>query len=272
MKPVAFDFHRATSLEDALQWLNDNPEGKVLAGGQSLVPMMNFRIARPNALIDINALQNLNFVEHIGDTLRIGALIHHEELANHAVVRDLCPVLAEAAGEVGHWAIRNRGTLGGSIAHADPAAELPTAMVALNATLTLSSVAGARKVPAAEFFLGFLTTDIQSNEIVTEVEIPLATGQSFGFAEYARRPGDFAVAGAFVSLHADGNGAVTWFGVGGGPEHRESNFPTDAASRASVIRDLVATLDVAEEDPYRTRLAASIAEKAYQNAQRRISQ
>lgn len=271
MKPVAFDYHRATSLEDALQWLHANPEGKVVAGGQSLIPMMNFRIARPQALVDINALEHLNYIEQTGDTLRLGALVRHEELARSAKVQQACPVLAECAAEVGHWAIRNRGTLGGSIAHADPAAELPTAMVALNATFTLSSVDGARKVAAADFFLGFLTTDIQQNELVTEVEIPLNSGRTYGFAEYARRPGDFAVAGAFVSLDAHGAGAVTWFGVGGGPEHREASFSTDDAQRAAVIRDLVNTLDVSEEDPYRASLAASIAEQAYQNALGRSS-
>jgi len=266
MKPIAFDFHRATSLEEALLWLDAHPEGKILAGGQSLIPMMNFRIARPQALIDINAVPDLNSVECDGLILRIGALVRHEELAQSEMVSKNCAVITKAAAEVGHWAIRNRGTLGGSLVHADPAAELPAAMVALQATFILQSPEGVRRVPAAEFFMGFLTTDIMHNEILVRVEIPLDPVAKVGFAEFARRPGDFALAGAFVVLAEDGTGAVTWFGVAGGPERREGRFPADENSRTQLFASLVETLDILDEGTYRAQLAVSVAELAYLNA------
>lgn len=271
MKPVAFAYHRPTDLPEALQWLHDHPDGKVLAGGQSLIPLMNFRLSRPTALLDINALSELADVRQTGTHLRLGGLIRHQQLHQHPVVRELCPVLAEAAGQVGHWAIRNRGTLGGSLVHADPASELPAASVALQATLEITSSAGTRRVPAESFYLGFLTTDIRPDELLTAVEIPLRSDGAFGFAEFARRAGDFALAGAFVQRRAAGDGAVTWFGVSGGPERRQVAFPDHMEERLQVFRDLVEEFDAPEEVHYRRHLAVLVAERAYQQSLGRVS-
>lgn len=281
MKPAAFAYERATTLEHALEWLHGHPDAKILAGGQSLIPLMNFRLSRPQELLDINSLQGLSYVEHTGSTLRLGSLLHHQELHLNPVVRDVCPVLSEAAGQVGHWAIRNRGTLGGSLVHADPASELPAVMVALQATFLLASTEGTRTVAAEDFYLGFLTTDIRPDELLVGVEIPLAAGVSYGFQEYARRPGDFALAGAIAEvgrpdgaegLNGSGSqrGFVTWFGVGGAPLREAVEFFADEAVRRNQFTRLVETFDVLEEGPYRKQLAVTAAEQAYLQALGRV--
>ncbi|QSO47665.1 FAD binding domain-containing protein [Alicyclobacillus mengziensis] len=271
MKPAVFQYLRPTSLEEALSILRDQTDAKVLAGGQSLIPLMNFRLSRPNTLVDISHLQELATISVAEGTVRIGGLVRHQELHENPQIKEVLPVLSKAAGEVGHWAIRNRGTLGGSLSHADPAAELPAAMVALHATLVLESADGAREVPAEEFFLGFLTTDLQPDEIVTAVKIPIPAAKArFGFAEFARRPGDFAVAGAYVELAGEtgGDDAVTWFGVSGGPERRELKLAATDAERQAQLKELVEEFDPPEDAAYRKHLAIVVAEDAYQQATR----
>ncbi|WP_029421175.1 FAD binding domain-containing protein [Alicyclobacillus macrosporangiidus] len=266
MKPVAFAYHRPRTLQEALELLRSEPDCKVLAGGQSLVPLMNFRLSRPGALVDINDVEGLDRVEPTDTGIRIGALVRHQVLSEHPLVREVHPVLAEAASHVGHWAIRNRGTLGGSLAHADPAAELPAAMVALDATFELASAQGVREVPARSFFLGYLMTDLQPHELLVAVHVPKGEGRAFGFAEFARRPGDFALAGAFAEVGDGGAGAVTWFGVSGGPERCALTFPADAAAREAAFAALVESFDPGEDAPYRRHLAVLAAERAYQQA------
>lgn len=266
MKPVAFAYERPNALADALRLLADGDDVKVIAGGQSLIPMMNFRLSRPGKLVDINQVQELSFVEKKDDGLHIGALVRHQELHEHPLVREQQPILAEAAGEVGHWAIRTRGTLGGSLTHADPASELPAAMVALHAQLELQSADGLRMVAAEDFYLGLLTTDIQANELLTGVVIPSAPEIRRGFAEFARRPGDFALAGAYVSMNNDNSGEVTWFGVSGGPELRSLTFAADAAARRSTFEQLAQELEPLSDPAYRRHLAVEVAEQAYQKA------
>ncbi|MCL6516858.1 FAD binding domain-containing protein [Alicyclobacillus sp.] len=266
MKPVAFSYHRPRTLDEALALLRSEPDCKVIAGGQSLIPLMNFRLSRPGALVDINEIEGLNRVEKTDGGLRIGALVRHQALAEHPLVREVCPVLAEAAGHVGHWAIRNRGSLGGSLAHADPAAELPAAMVALDARFEVASADGVRQVPARSFFLGYLMTDLAPDELLVAVHVPAQTGRAFGFHEFARRPGDFALAGAFAEVGPGGAGAVTWFGVSGGPERCELTFPEDAAAREAAFAALVEPFDPGQDAPYRRHLAVQAAERAYQQA------
>ncbi|WDL95771.1 FAD binding domain-containing protein [Alicyclobacillus sp. ALC3] len=269
MKPVAFAYERPTVLTDALRLLAEDGDAKVIAGGQSLIPMMNFRLSRPAKLVDINQVKELSYIRTTDSGVALGALVRHQELHESPLVRELLPVLADAAGEVGHWAIRTRGTLGGSLTHADPASELPAAMVALRATLELQSVDGTRMVPAEEFYLGLLTTDIQPSELLTAVHIPVPSGTSYGFAEFARRPGDFALAGAFVAVADNGASAVTWFGVSGGPERRELELPADETARRQLLVELAQELDPLSEPEYRRQLAVEVAEAAYQNARGR---
>lgn len=271
MKPAVFSYHKSTSVEQAVEWLEQHPEGKILAGGQSLIPLMNFRLSRPEELLDITGIPQLDTVSQTDGRLVLGGLIRHQALAEHEQVRRAAPVLAEAASHVGHWAIRNRGTLGGSLVHADPAAELPAAMVALDATFELVSRAGVREVPARDFYLGFLTTDIMQTELLTRVSIPSADGTAFGFAEVARRPGDFALAGCFVEVGQDTSGAITWFGISGGPERREITWSTDAQERAEAILEQLDTVDILDEEAYRHHVAQVVAEEAYRKVVRGIA-
>lgn len=266
MKPASFSYVRPSNLDEALTALSQNPDSKLLAGGQSLIPVMNFRLSRPAVLIDINGLNGLDYVKSSDSGVEIGALIRHQQLHNHPVIREVLAVLAEAAGHVGHWAIRNRGTLGGSLSHADPASELPAAMVALDASFQIGNAQGMRTVPAREFYQGFMTTDLGPSDMLVSVSIPHPGAARFGFSEVARRPGDFALAGAFVKVEQGSQGAVTWFGVSGGPEYREVEIPQDAEARRSVWEGLAEELDPLDQPEYRRSLAVTVAEQAYQRA------
>jgi CO/xanthine dehydrogenase FAD-binding subunit len=199
-------------------------DAKILAGGQSLVPMLNLRLARPAVLIDLNGVPGLDHITpSAGGGLSIGALTRHAALAGSASVIERAPLLAEAARHVGHPAIRHRGTLGGSLAHADPAAELPAALVALGAELGLQGRRGARIIRASEFFLGLMTTALAPDEILLEIRVP-PQGPGWGFAEVVRRAGDFALAGvvALVGRQAGSPGLcesarLVGFGLGDRP-------------------------------------------------------
>jgi CO/xanthine dehydrogenase FAD-binding subunit len=205
MKPPSFDYVLAETVKDALSALaNLGPDAKIIAGGQSLVPMLNFRLLRPTTLVDINRIAGLSFIADEAQSIRIGALTRHHRLETSPVIATHLPVIAEAMRHVAHLAIRNRGTIGGSLSHADPAAELPMMAVLLDAKLTIAAAAGKRIVPAREFFVDALTTDLRDGELLTEIEIPrLAPQSGWGFEEVSRRGGDFALAAAaaILTLH-----------------------------------------------------------------------
>jgi carbon-monoxide dehydrogenase medium subunit len=205
VKPASFEYTRARTIDEALGGLARDPDAKLLAGGQSLVPLMNLRLARPSRLIDINPVAGLASIAAAPDgRLVIGALTRHSELVTSALIRERAPLLAAAATHVGHRAIRNRGTLGGSLAHADPAAELPAAVLALAATLVVAGPGGRRRIAADDFFLGPFATALAAHEILTEIEVPSQRGGPWGFAEVARRAGDFAIAGVCGVLEREG--------------------------------------------------------------------
>ena len=198
MKPAPFEYLRAESVSAALAALADNEEAKVLAGGQSLLTLMNLRMSRPGLLVDIGDLIELDRVFSNADDVLIGALVRHRRVETDPELRELVPLASAAASHIGHVGIRNRGTLGGTLAHADPAAELPLVMLTLGATCYLESRAdGVRVVPAEEFFHSFYTCALRRDELLTWVRVPrLRVGQGWGFVELARRHGDFAMAGA----------------------------------------------------------------------------
>lgn len=209
MKPAPFEFHRAASLDDALALLAAHPDAKPLAGGQSLIPAMNFRLAQPAALVDLNRVRELVGISAPAGALRIGAMTRHIAVERSDAVRRRAPLLAEAMPHVAHPQIRSRGTLGGSLAHADPSAELPAVMLALGATLVLRGRAGERSVPAEEFFTGLFATALAPAELLVAVEIPSAPARSgSAFLEVARRHGDYALAGVAVAVSLDGAGNV----------------------------------------------------------------
>ncbi|HYX49710.1 MAG TPA: FAD binding domain-containing protein, partial [Ktedonobacteraceae bacterium] len=192
MKPPRFRYFAPKSVGEALTLLEEHAaEARVLAGGQSLVPLMNMRLVHPDVLIDINGISELSFIEATNGGLAIGALTRDAKLAGDKKVAESLSVLSEAAHFVGHPAIRNRSTVGGSIAHADPAAELPAVIVALNGEMVVRNRSGSRTIAAQDFFKGFLTTDLKDGELLTEVRIPsLPPMSGSAFVEFARREGD----------------------------------------------------------------------------------
>jgi CO/xanthine dehydrogenase FAD-binding subunit len=205
-----FDYADPETVDEALLLLDRfGAEAKVLAGGQSLVPMMNFRLVRPRQIVDINRVHGLDGIRpDAAGGLVIGAMTRQSELEHSSEVRTRAPLLAEVMPYIGHDAIRNRGTIGGSLAHADPAAELPAIMVALGATFVIAGRQGRRVSAAAEFFNGYLSTSLTPTELLVEVRIPpLAPRTGTAFLEVSRRHGDFALAGVAVSVTLDRNGA-----------------------------------------------------------------
>ena len=196
MKPPEFRYLAARSIDEAIEALaKEGADAKVLAGGQSLTPMLNFRLAHPSLLVDINRIPGLGEIRAEKGELKIGALTRHRAVETSPVVRERQPLLAAAATQVGHLAIRNRGTFGGSLAHNDPAAEFPMAALLLDAKITAKGKKGQRTIAAKDFFVTFLTSSLEDGEIVTEVEIPdLPAKTGWAFEELSRRPGDFALA------------------------------------------------------------------------------
>lgn len=204
MKPARFAYVAPASLPEALSLLEAHEDACIIAGGQSLVPMMNMRIAQPELLVDINRIAGLAGVALDGGRLVIGALTRHADLASNALVAQHAPVLAHAAGTIGHYAIRQRGTIGGSLAHADPAAQLPLVMTLLDAEIEVRSINGGRTIAAADFFETLFTTTLEPGEMVTAIRVPvLREGHGWGLKLFNRRAGDFAEVSA-AALVIDG--------------------------------------------------------------------
>ena len=290
MKPAPFRYARPSSLAEATALLAAAPgDTKLLAGGQSLVPMLNMRLVRPAVLVDVTRLRELTGITPLpGGGLRLGALTRHAELAASPLVRERAPLLAEAARHVGHAAIRNQGTLGGSVAHADPAAELPAALVALDARVQVTGPRGAREIAADAFFRGLLTTTLEADEILTAIEVPAAPPGGWGFVEIARRPGDFALAGVAVTLPSPPLGGegiqgvrLVGFGVGdrpirlGGAERVLAGTRLDAESAAragaAAGADCDPPSDVHGSVDYRRHLASVLVERALLQAGARLA-
>jgi carbon-monoxide dehydrogenase medium subunit len=223
MKASAFSYARATSVANALELLHTHGDrAKVLSGGQSLMPAMNLRLISPELIVDIGELAELRGIAMTGDRVRIGALTRHVDLARSGEIAAHAPLLAEAIAHVAHPAIRNRGTLGGSLAHADPASELPACMVALNATVIIRGQAGERRVAAADFFTGIYQTALSPEELLVAVELPIARKDcAYFFCEFARRHGDYAILGLAAQAILEENGfadlRLAFFAVGDRP-------------------------------------------------------
>ncbi len=201
MKPAKFEYVLPSTVDAAVEALvASNGEGKVLAGGQSLMPLLNFRMARPAILVDINGIKGLSYVEDRGDCIAIGALTRHRELEHSPLIAAKLPVMAAAMRHVAHLAIRNRGTIGGSLSHADPAAELPMLSTFYDARILVQGPAGRRSIAAEEFFVDALTNCLEPEEIVVEVQFPVVAHDGWAFEEVARRFGDFALASIALSV------------------------------------------------------------------------
>lgn len=207
MYPAKFDYVRANSVDEALQLLAQHEDAKLMAGGHSLIPMMKLRLAQPTTVIDIGRIEGLRGVSVGEQTVTIGALTRHTDLASSAELREHAPVIAEAAAEIGDTQVRNRGTIGGNIAHADPGSDLPAALLAAGATIHLQGPNGKRTVPAAAFFVDLLTTDLGEDEIVIGIEVPKKrerTGQAY--LKFEHPASGYAVVGAAASFAKDADG------------------------------------------------------------------
>ena len=286
MKPPPFDYARAESVDEAVALLARHDGGaKLLAGGQSLVPMLNFRLVHPSLLVDVNRVPGLSGIDEGDGRVTFGALVRHRQIEVSETVRHRFPVLHAAVRHVAHLAIRNRGTLGGSLAHADPAAELPMTALLLDATIEVSAPCGTRRLPARDFFHSALATALGDADMLTRVEVPfLPPGTGWGFEEVARRAGDFALAAAAATLTlcADGNVTEARLAVMGahdtplriagaeallvgGPASRDSVDAAAGAARDAVepCDDLHASADL------RRHLVGVLARRALESAARR---
>jgi carbon-monoxide dehydrogenase medium subunit len=203
MIPATFDYELAKSVDQALELLGSADNPKLLAGGQSLLPLMKLRLARPATLIDLGGVSGLDGVSDGGDHLAIGALTRHHVLEHDPLVREHCPLLALAASQVGDRQVRHRGTIGGSLAHADPAGDLPAVALTLDATLVARGPNGERTIPAAEFFRGFWTTALEPDELVTEVRVPKHAGAGYAYVKFRRRSLDWATVGVAAVVEGD---------------------------------------------------------------------
>jgi carbon-monoxide dehydrogenase medium subunit len=247
MKPGRFSYEAPETIEAALASLaSRGDDAKVVAGGQSLAPMLNMRLARPEHLIDINGLKELGEIRLDGGRLTIGAMVRHAALGKSELIRRHCPMLAHAAETIGHYAIRQRGTLGGSLAHADPAAQLPLAALVLDAEIEIWSAAGKRTVPAREFFVSIFTTVINPDELVVAVHVPATNPRDgWGFRLFNRRAGDFAIVSVAATLRRADDGAIQGLrlaigGIGPIPVRVETLVAGEIASQMS--RDWSATI------------------------------
>lgn len=283
MKPPSFSYAAPTSLDETIALLGTHGgDAKLLAGGQSLMPLLNMRLARPHVLIDLNRVAELAYIEENG-ALKLGALVRHAELERSSFLARACPLLVEAVPYIGHLAIRNRGTLGGSVAHADPAAELPGVLVALDAQIHVAGPAGERTVPASDFFVTYLTTDLGEDELVTAVTLPPWPSRAgWAFLEFARRHGDYALVGvaAVVTPAAGGEtcaeARISLIGVGGTPVRaREAEARLAGAALGEQIIAEAAAAAAAELEPegdlhasadYRRALARTLVARALTQA------
>jgi CO/xanthine dehydrogenase FAD-binding subunit len=286
MKPAVFEYDDPETEDEALDLLaRHGDDCKVLAGGQSLVPLMNFRLARPARLIDINRIDSLSYIKREDGRLVIGAMARHTHLEHADEVAQGWPLLTEAIGWVGHSQIRNRGTIGGSVAHADPAAELPAAFAALDATFRVRSTRGSRTIGWDEFFVSEFTTALGADELVTAVEVPaLDPGVGAAFVEYARRHGDFALGGAAVTVKVGRDGrcesaTIALLSAGPAPvrasaaeqQLRGANLD-DASIRAAsaeAVKGLRPTSDLHGSTEYRIGLLRTMTERALTKAAQR---
>jgi CO/xanthine dehydrogenase FAD-binding subunit len=211
MKPPRFDYLLPRSLDEALGILAQHgEEAKVLAGGQSLVPLLNFRLVRPTYLVDVNDIPGLDGIRVEDGHLAIGAMTRQRAAETSALVRERCPLLAEAMPQIGHVQIRNRGTIGGSLAHADPAGELPAVLAALDGELVLRSRRGERRLTAQDFFVGYLATATAPDELLVEARVPVVPPRTgTAFMEVSRRHGDFALVGVAATVTVDTGGVCT---------------------------------------------------------------
>ena len=272
MIPAPFDYVRAESADQAISLVGEHgDEAKFIAGGHSLLPLMKLRLAQPTVLIDIGRLSGLSYIEEHGNEVRIGALTRHMDVENSGVLAEHAPLLAHAASHVGDPQVRHRGTIGGSIAHADPASDLPATTLAMGATYVAKGPNGTREIAASDFYLSFLTSALAPDEILTEIRIPKMKGAGWSFQKFNRRAQDWAIVGvaAWVNDNHSGVGLVN---MGSTPILASSVSSAlasgasagDAAEQATAEAEPQSDLNASVE--YRTHLAKVLVRRALEEA------
>jgi carbon-monoxide dehydrogenase medium subunit len=284
MKLPPFEYACPATLTEAVALLAGHGDAKVIAGGQSLMPMMAFRVARPSLLVDLRKLSDLKGIRISSDGVRLGALARWRDIEDDERLAEAHPLLKAAIAHVAHYQIRNRGTVGGSLAHADPAAEMPGIAVTCDAEIAVAGKAGARVIKAGDFFLGALTTALEPDEIITEVRLPSwSKGRRFAFQEFARRRGDFAMAGIALFYDTDRSGKASnaHIGVIGVGDRARRLKSAEAALNGQIVDEATAVTvgeaAAAEVEPqddihasadYRRALTGTLAERALIQAAR----
>jgi carbon-monoxide dehydrogenase medium subunit len=285
MKPPAFHYHDPRTVSDAVGLLNSLDNAKALAGGQSLMPMLNMRFVLPDHIIDLNRVEGLSYIRETAEGMEVGAMTRQRELEFSELVRRRFPLMQEAILQIGHRQTRNRGTLGGSLCHLDPSAELVSCAATLDATVTVAGPGGEREIAFKDFPVAFMTPAIEPNELVTRVRFPAwASGHGYAFVEFARRHGDFAIVSAAVMLETDRAGkisraAVTVGGMGTAPVRAREveaalvgQMPGAALFREAceAARKIEAMDDIHAPASYRQHLAAVLSRRALEKAQARL--
>ena len=286
MKPAIFEYHSPTTLGEAFALLDEyGYDAKILSGGQSLIPMMNMRLARPLHLIDINHIKELDYINVTNSEIRIGGLTRHYKLEQSKEIAEICPLITEGVKWIGHAQIRSRGTIGGSVVHADPTAELPVILSTLGAAITIASSRGERTLTTDEFFLTYMTTVIEPDEILVSIQIPRPPARTgYAIDEFAMRKGDFAIVLAAASVTLDEQGkddsaALCLGGAGGVPillpevtDEMIGKFPEESMIKASCrkIFDLIEPeSDIHANAEYRKDLSVVYAERVLRKAAER---
>jgi carbon-monoxide dehydrogenase medium subunit len=270
--PAAFDYKRASSAAEAISLVGQyGDEAKFLAGGHSLIPLMKLRLAQPSMLIDIGRITDLSYIKDAGDHIAIGALTRHMDVEKSELVKKHIPLLAHAAGHVGDAQVRHRGTIGGSLAHADSASDLPATTLALGATYVAQGPKGERTIAAKDFYKGFLESALAADEMLTEIRVPKISGGSYGFEKFNRRAQDWAIVGV-AAWRSNGNSGIALVNMGSTPILAVS--ASNALNQGASIAD-AAELAAAEAEPqsdlnassdYRIHLAKVLVRRALENA------
>jgi carbon-monoxide dehydrogenase medium subunit len=272
MIPAAFEYARAESVDHAIELLSSNEDAKILAGGHSLLPLMRLRLARPSMLVDIGRVQELSGIREDGDSVVIGALTRHHDVANSDVLQELCPIVAHTAGEIGDPQVRHMGTIGGSVAHSDPASDMPAVLVALGAQISIRSAVGAvRTVDATDFFKGLFTPDLEANEVLTEIRVPATRSAGWSYIKFHRRAQDWALVGVAAVRH-NGSAHVALTNMGetpiraAGVEEALSGGADPATAAARADEGVSPPSDSFGSAEYRRELAKVLVRRALEEA------
>ena len=270
MIPAAFEYERAGSVDDAIRLLSDDPEAKLLAGGHSLLPLMKLRFAQPSKLIDIGRLSDLSYIREEGDQVAIGALTRHHDVEASDALHTLCPIVSYTAGTIGDPQVRHVGTIGGSVAHADAASDMPTVLLALDASIVAQGPNGTRTIPAADFFVGLFTSALEPNEVLTEIRVPKQPA-GWSYQKFHRRAQDWAMVGV-AAVRRNGGAQVALTNMSDRPlrasavEQALEGGADPAAAAASAADGTAPPSDAFGSAEYRKELSKVLVRRALEEA------